>query len=556
MDSLRWPWLFIFVLLFATLAINLSHSLHGTDECREAGIAREMADSSDFVVPRLNGKPFLEKPPLFYAATALSIRLLGPSETAARIPSSIFALCAVLAVFAAGKRFSGSSAGGVVAAIALGTSRSFQEAAHHCVTDIAVAATVSLAFWAFERIVATDQWFRWGVLFYTALAFGFLSKNLFGVAIPGIATLAYVILGRDVRCFRRIVFNPGIFVFLTVGGFWVRALYQAGQREPPGGLGLVFLRETLVANNFGRFTGVFGGHTSARPYEVIAWLAAALLPWTPLAVLAAVDVLRKAFSNKPLQERRSQLLLVAWMIVPATLIAASQSKRASYMVALIAPFATAVGAWWQETSANPAWRARRLIIACAAIAASSAPAVLAARDYSASGKITGTALCLPVVAIFLLAVAVWTVRTGGAERLSLLTALGAVTFSCGWLDGAIVEARDRVGEGPFHREVSGLAHTGELGAVGYGEREFGSAYFYLGRTITDLNGRTPVDLGDFLDRPGTAGILLAHRKSGDVVPTAKEAIRFYFGEHPPPMLIRDESFSAKRRLVFIGRAEQ
>lgn len=51
-------WLCIFLLLCLSITLTRSRSLRGPDESREAGMAREMADSGDFVVPRLNGDPF------------------------------------------------------------------------------------------------------------------------------------------------------------------------------------------------------------------------------------------------------------------------------------------------------------------------------------------------------------------------------------------------------------------------------------------------------------------------------------------------------------------
>src|SRR2546423_5192742 len=70
----------------------------GPDEPRYAWIARDMAETSDWVTPSLYGKPWFEKPPLFYWGAALSFKLFGVSEAAARQPSALFALFATLAM--------------------------------------------------------------------------------------------------------------------------------------------------------------------------------------------------------------------------------------------------------------------------------------------------------------------------------------------------------------------------------------------------------------------------------------------------------------------------
>jgi 4-amino-4-deoxy-L-arabinose transferase-like glycosyltransferase len=55
---------------FALLALSWgasSTALMDPDEGRNAEVAREMAESGDFVVPHLNGLPYLDKPILFFA---------------------------------------------------------------------------------------------------------------------------------------------------------------------------------------------------------------------------------------------------------------------------------------------------------------------------------------------------------------------------------------------------------------------------------------------------------------------------------------------------------
>src|SRR5262249_44122908 len=55
------------------------------DEGRYAEIPREMLVTGDWVVPRLNGVVYAEKPPLVYWLTALSYRVVGVNELGARL---------------------------------------------------------------------------------------------------------------------------------------------------------------------------------------------------------------------------------------------------------------------------------------------------------------------------------------------------------------------------------------------------------------------------------------------------------------------------------------
>src|ERR1700675_4870262 len=96
----RIAWL---ILILTTLYVcYFSHlgaiGLVGPDEPRYASIARAMAETGDWVTPRLCGKPWFEKPPLYYWGAALSFNFFGVSETSARLPSAISALLATLAL--------------------------------------------------------------------------------------------------------------------------------------------------------------------------------------------------------------------------------------------------------------------------------------------------------------------------------------------------------------------------------------------------------------------------------------------------------------------------
>src|SRR5205814_1365725 len=51
----------------------------GPDEPRYAWIARDMAETGDWVTPRLYDTPWFEKPPLYYWGAALSFKLFGES---------------------------------------------------------------------------------------------------------------------------------------------------------------------------------------------------------------------------------------------------------------------------------------------------------------------------------------------------------------------------------------------------------------------------------------------------------------------------------------------
>ena len=76
-------------LLLFLAAVALGWNLDGyrlldPDEGRNAEVAREMAQTNDYLVPHLDGLPYLDKPIVYFAAAAAIMELVGPTEAAAR----------------------------------------------------------------------------------------------------------------------------------------------------------------------------------------------------------------------------------------------------------------------------------------------------------------------------------------------------------------------------------------------------------------------------------------------------------------------------------------
>src|SRR3989441_4556276 len=87
-------------LLLMLAAVALGWNLNGyrlfdPDEGRNAEVAREMAHANDYVVPHLDGLPYLDKPIVYFAAAAAMMELFGPTEAAARLPAYLATLATI-----------------------------------------------------------------------------------------------------------------------------------------------------------------------------------------------------------------------------------------------------------------------------------------------------------------------------------------------------------------------------------------------------------------------------------------------------------------------------
>ena len=86
--------------------VGISHELWTPDEPRDAAVGKAMWRMGDWVIPRLNGEPFLEKPPLYWWSQSAIFALFGQATPSlARLPSALFGFASLLLTYLLGRRF-------------------------------------------------------------------------------------------------------------------------------------------------------------------------------------------------------------------------------------------------------------------------------------------------------------------------------------------------------------------------------------------------------------------------------------------------------------------
>src|SRR5215470_16538168 len=122
----------------------------------QAQIARNMLESGDWVTAHLDGIPYLEKAPLVYWSIALSYKIFGAHDWAARIPIALSAvglcwLTAAMGIWAFGKR------AGFYAGMIMATCVGLFLFTRILIPDVMLTLTVTLAMWAFLRALDEDE---------------------------------------------------------------------------------------------------------------------------------------------------------------------------------------------------------------------------------------------------------------------------------------------------------------------------------------------------------------------------------------------------------------
>jgi 4-amino-4-deoxy-L-arabinose transferase-like glycosyltransferase len=230
--------LFICCVLFH-IAGTWSLPLIDRDEPRFAEASREMIERGDYIVPYFNNQLRLDKPPLTYWAQAVSYRVFGENDFAARLPSAIAAALTALVIFAWGMRLDGEKLGWWAAIIFTLSLQTFVHA-KAAVADMWLVLFVTLAHWSGYELLqrrtsnqeAAASKLPWPIckspflIFYLSLALGFLAKGPIAWT-PLLTVGAIIFYLRDWQLGRRFKFVYGILLTLTVIALWgIPALIQ------------------------------------------------------------------------------------------------------------------------------------------------------------------------------------------------------------------------------------------------------------------------------------------------------------------------------------------
>jgi len=258
--------------------------LVGADEPRYAQIAREMFARHDWIVPTLNGAPWLEKPVLLYWKDMGSYSIFGVHDWVARIPSAAYASMLVLAIFFFMRRF--RSGAELDAALITASSAGMIGFGRGASTDMLVSAPFALAMLSWWSWHETGKKL-WLAAFYVLLAVGALAKGPIAPALAVLIVTAYAVLRRDGKIFVRSLWAPGFLLFFAIAAPW----YVALQSKVPQ-----FFHTFFIEQNLQRFGTNLYRHSQPFWYYIPVFLLTAL-PWTIFTVVAMVDAGKQCYKQ-------------------------------------------------------------------------------------------------------------------------------------------------------------------------------------------------------------------------------------------------------------------
>jgi 4-amino-4-deoxy-L-arabinose transferase-like glycosyltransferase len=252
------------------------------DSAQYASMSREMLERGDFLHVYDEGRDYLDKPPFLFWVSAFSMKVFGQDNFAFRLPSLLFSILALYAVYRFARLYYNETIARL-AALILATSQALFLITHDVRTDTILMSWVIIALWQLA------EWFQRRkplnmILGFAAIAGGMLTKGPIALIVPALAFGVHFIFRREL--FKQ-VFRwqniAGLFIIAVLLLPMTTGLYQQFDMHPEktvnGKQGVSGVRFFYWTQSFGRITGESEWNNHASFFFLFQNMLWSFLPW-------------------------------------------------------------------------------------------------------------------------------------------------------------------------------------------------------------------------------------------------------------------------------------
>ncbi|MFP4082864.1 MAG: ArnT family glycosyltransferase [Candidatus Aminicenantes bacterium] len=329
------------ILLFSLAAVFLFSNLWigdlGLDSCAYATISRSILRTNDWIVPHYQHcQEFSDcwlHPPLFYWMTALSFKIFGVNEFAARFISALLGVGTVLLVYMMGLRVSRSYRIGFLSGFVLLFTQPFLDLSRKCQLDVPLAFFITLSMFTFVLAIQKNEKYYILTGLFTGLAV--LTKGLPAFSILGIIFL-YFLLKGDFKFFIRPPFYILLLLVILTLCIWIIPLISVGKFKN-------FISGYFVGQIWTNLSGTESAGkvnfwaTIQDYFWYITILAKRYWPWFPFLLLSIY------FGFKRLRVKKILLVFMLWIFILIFSFSLGETKFYRYLAPVYPASAVLIG---------------------------------------------------------------------------------------------------------------------------------------------------------------------------------------------------------------------
>jgi 4-amino-4-deoxy-L-arabinose transferase-like glycosyltransferase len=327
-SSPRFRWLLLAILLALVLFPGLRVvGLAGYDDALYAHEAKEMLRTGDWWNVRFNGELNFEYPPMFLWLDALSMRVFGVNDFAAKLPSALAGFGTILALYFLTVRIWADEALAWGSAFVLATTQPFLKLSGHAMTDVTFTFFCTLALLCYAKGIEQP---RWLLLAGIAAGCAILTRSVLGLTPVAVMLAHGIAFRKDIRP----SWAPSLWAWigccalaLAVPLAWMGSQYQLhGEAFLNGHLG--FVSQKVAGTNSSLLHSV---SYSVFGVELLKYY----WPWLPVMLVGFAMATREVWLR---QDHRAAFPLI-WAVLVAAPLGFAGTQYGRYILPAFPPFA-------------------------------------------------------------------------------------------------------------------------------------------------------------------------------------------------------------------------
>lgn len=315
------------------------------DAAQYASMSREMLENNSYLKLYDLGHDYLDKPPMLFWLSSLSMRLFGVYDWAYRIPSVLMLLLAIYATYRLALLFYSQTIA-QLSAIILASSQAVFLMVHDVRCDTMLLGWVTFSLWQLAAWYENNRW-KHLIWAFVAIAGGMMTKGPIALMVPAFALVPHFVLRREWKQFFRWEYIIGLLIVAILLVPMSIGLYQQYDLEPgkifhgkPVNSGLRFYYWT---QSFGRYTGenVFNemNHFTFL-LENMLW---SFLPWIFFFFGGLILAVRELWMKRFRISGKEEWITTGGFIITYCILARSQAQLPHYIFVVL-PLAAIIAA--------------------------------------------------------------------------------------------------------------------------------------------------------------------------------------------------------------------
>jgi uncharacterized membrane protein len=315
------------------------------DASQYASISREMLERNSFLQVYDLGKDYLDKPPMLFWLSALSMKIFGVFDWAYRLPSVLLMIAAIYATYQLASIFY-EKAIAQLSALVLASSQALFLMSHDVRTDTMLMGWVVLSIWQLAKWYQTNKWLNFFIAF-VFIGCGMMTKGPIALMVPGFAFLSHFVVQRNWKQFFRWEYLIGVLIIAIMLIPMSIGLYQQYDLHPgklinniPIQSGLRFYYWT---QSFGRYTGENFYHEMSYFSFLLENMLWSFLPWIVFFLGGLIFCLRELIIQKSVLKKEQEFITTGGFILTYCILANSQAQLPHYIF-VVFPLASIITA--------------------------------------------------------------------------------------------------------------------------------------------------------------------------------------------------------------------